>query len=44
MTSIKGKVIEQTTEGADVHLKRLAKNTSELVNTTIENQTISELS
>ena len=25
MVSIKGKVIEQTTEGADEHLKRLAK-------------------
>jgi hypothetical protein len=25
MASIKGKIIEQTTEGADEHLKRLAK-------------------
>lgn len=43
MASIKGKVIEQTTEEADEHLKRLAKNTSGLENTTIENLVISKL-
>jgi hypothetical protein len=30
MASIKGKVIEQTTEEADEHLKRLPKNISGL--------------
>ena len=45
MASIKGKVIEQTIEEADEHLKKLAKkNISELENTTIENLVISKLS
>jgi hypothetical protein len=38
MVSIKGRVIDQTTDGADEHLKNLLKNILVLENTIIENQ------